>query len=99
MLEGLDPQNVIRPFTYVVMRMGDIALVPYYRPGMTELLSRWLRWRPGIQAFYWLIMGRSCAGREFAGSANTEELEETAKRGHVSWRTPDSLVQHRKLRS
>ncbi len=63
-LEGLDPQNVIRPFTpYVVMRMGDIPLVPYYRPGMTELPAIWQRWRPGIRPFYWLIMGRSCAGR------------------------------------
>lgn len=51
-LEGLDPQNVIRPFTpYVVMRMGDIPLVPYYRPGMTELPAIWLRWRPGIRPF------------------------------------------------
>lgn len=67
-LEGLDPQNVIRPFTpYVVMRMGDIPLVPTIARGMTELLAIWLRWRPGIRPFYWLIMGRSCAG-EFAGS-------------------------------
>ena len=33
-LEGLDSNNVIRPFTpYVVMRMGNVPLVPYYRPG------------------------------------------------------------------
>lgn len=50
-------------YPYVVMRMGDIPLVPYYRPGMTELPAIWLRWRPGIRPFYWLIMGRSCAGR------------------------------------
>ena len=33
-LEGLDSNNVIRPFTpYVVMRTGNVPLVPYYRPG------------------------------------------------------------------
>ena len=33
-LQGLDSSNVIRPFTpYVVMRMGNVPLVPYYRPG------------------------------------------------------------------
>ena len=33
-LQGLDPHNCIRPFTpYVVMRVGDVPVVPYYRPG------------------------------------------------------------------
>ena len=33
-LEGLDPANVIRPFTpYYVMRVGQLPLIPYYKPG------------------------------------------------------------------
>ncbi|VDY38815.1 sugar aldolase [Salmonella enterica subsp. enterica serovar Daytona] len=47
---------------------------------MTELLAIWLRWRPGIRPFYWLIMGRFVCGENLQEAANnTEELEETAK--------------------
>lgn len=53
-LQGLDPHNCIRPFTpYVVMRVGDVPVVPYYRPAMTVLPRRWPGWRPAITPFYW----------------------------------------------
>nr|MBA2814701.1 class II aldolase [Candidatus Pantoea persica] len=37
-LEGLDAQNCIHPFTpYVVMRVGDVPVVPCYKPGDARL--------------------------------------------------------------
>ena len=41
-LEGLDPANVIRPFTpYYVMRVGQLPLIPYYKPGMPASPRSW----------------------------------------------------------
>ncbi len=53
-LQGLDPHNCIRPFTpYVVMRVGDVPVVPYYRPGDDRIARRWPGWRRAITPFYW----------------------------------------------
>lgn len=58
-LQGLDSSNVIRPFTpYVVMRMGNIPLVPYYRPGDNASHRIWRNWQQTIRLFYWQIMAQ-----------------------------------------
>ncbi|EEB4698954.1 aldolase, partial [Salmonella enterica subsp. enterica serovar Enteritidis] len=80
-LEGLDPQNVIRPFTpYVVMRMGDIPLVPYYRPGDDRIARDLAALAARHQAFLLANHGPVVCGENLQEAANnTEELEETAK--------------------
>ncbi len=58
---------VIRPFTYVVMRMGDIPLVPYYRP-RDDRIARDLA---ALAANRSLLLANARAGRvrgKFAGS-------------------------------
>ncbi len=39
--------------TYVVMRMGNIPLVPYYRPGDNASHRIWRNWQQTIRLFYW----------------------------------------------
>lgn len=57
--EGLDSNNVIRPFTpYVVMRMGNVPLVPYYRPGDKRIAQDLAELAADNQAFYWQIMAQ-----------------------------------------
>lgn len=58
-LQGLDSSNVIRPFTpYVVMRMGNVPLVPYYRPGDKRIAQDLAELAADNQAFYWQIMAQ-----------------------------------------
>lgn len=80
-LEGLNAEDVIKPFTpYVVMRVGKVPLVPYYRPGderlgrdLGELASRY-------KAFLLANHGPVVTGKNLRAAAdNMEELEETAK--------------------
>lgn len=53
-LQGLDPHNCIRPFTpYVVMRVGDVPVVPYYRPGDDRIAQALAGLAPRYNAFYW----------------------------------------------
>ncbi|STL07928.1 aldolase [Escherichia coli] len=52
-LQGLDSSNVIRPFTpYVVMRMGNVPLVPYYRPGDKRIAQDLAELAADNQAFF-----------------------------------------------
>lgn len=80
-LQGLDTHNVIRPFTpYVVMRMGDIPLVPYYRPGDERIGHDLAALAGGHQAFLLANHGPVVCGESLQEAANNaEELEETAK--------------------
>lgn len=80
-LEGLDPHNAIRPFTpYVVMRMGDIPVVPYYRPGHPGIGEDLARLAPGRNAFLLANHGSVVSGSTLQEACNSaEELEETAK--------------------
>lgn len=58
-LEGLDTQNCIRPFTpYVVMRVGDVPVVPYYRPGDARLGRTWRSLHHITRLSCWRIMAR-----------------------------------------
>lgn len=80
-LEGLDPHNCIRPFTpYVVMRMGNIPLVPYYRPGDDAIGQALAALAPDHQAFLLANHGPVVCGTSLREATNNaEELEETAR--------------------
>lgn len=80
-LEGLDTQNCIRPFTpYVVMRVGDVPVVPYYRPGDERLGQDLAKLAPHYKAFLLANHGPVVVGKTLREAAdNTEELEETAR--------------------
>lgn len=80
-LEGLDPHNCIRPFTpYVVMRVGDVPVVPYYRPGDARLGEDLAKLAPHYKAFLLANHGPVVVGKTLREAAdNTEELEETAR--------------------
>lgn len=58
-LQNLDPANTLPACTpYVVMRVGEIPLVPYFRPGDPQI-GQWLGERAAQhKAFCWLIMAR-----------------------------------------
>lgn len=80
-LQGLDPENCIRPFTpYVVMRVGDVPVVPYYKPGDRQLAEDLAQLAPRYRAFLLANHGPVVVGKSLREAAdNTEELEETAR--------------------
>lgn len=80
-LEGLDSHNAIRPFTpYLVMRMGNIPVVPYYRPGDTQLADALAALAPDHNAFLLANHGVVTCGDSLQEAVNNvEELEATAK--------------------
>ncbi|MBJ7222116.1 MULTISPECIES: 3-oxo-tetronate 4-phosphate decarboxylase [unclassified Brenneria] len=80
-LEGLDPQDAIKPFTpYVVMRVGEVPVVPYYRPGDARLGEDLAKLAPHYRAFLLANHGPVVTGKDLRAAAdNMEELEETAK--------------------
>ncbi|TDQ59382.1 ribulose-5-phosphate 4-epimerase/fuculose-1-phosphate aldolase [Mesocricetibacter intestinalis] len=80
-LQGLDPDNAIRAFTpYYVMRVGKLAVVPYYPPGdgniARELGERANRGKAFLLANHGVVV---CGENLVDALENTEELEETAK--------------------
>ncbi len=80
-LQHLDSQNCIRPFTpYVVMRVGDVPVVPYYKPGDARLAEDLALLAPRYRAFLLANHGPVVVGKTLREAAdNTEELEETAR--------------------
>ncbi|AKP33618.1 3-oxo-tetronate 4-phosphate decarboxylase [Yersinia aleksiciae] len=80
-LQDLDPHNAIKPFTpYLVMRVGKLPVVPYYRPGDKRLGEDLARLAPHHTAFLLANHGSVVIGKDLRAAAdNTEELEETAK--------------------
>ncbi|HDR0612820.1 3-oxo-tetronate 4-phosphate decarboxylase [Pasteurella multocida] len=80
-LEGLNPDNAMKAFTpYYVMRVGKLPVIPYYRPGDTNI-ARELRERALLsKAFLLANHGVVVTGTDLVDAVdNTEELEETAK--------------------
>ena len=81
MLPEIDPAAVLPPMTaYYVMKLGQTALVPYYRPG-DEAVSGAIR---GLAGRYSSVLlanhGPVVAGTSLdAAVYATEELEETAR--------------------
>lgn len=80
-LEGLDPANAIKPFTpYLVMRVGNVPVVPYYRPGDSRIGEELARLAPNHTGFLLANHGLVVVGKNLRAAAdNAEELEETAK--------------------
>jgi ribulose-5-phosphate 4-epimerase/fuculose-1-phosphate aldolase len=81
MLPEIDPQAVLPPMTpYYLMRAGQTALVPYYRPGDPAVADA-IRGLAGRYSSVLLanhgpvVAGKSLEAAVFA----TEELEETAR--------------------
>ncbi|MGY9045700.1 hypothetical protein P775_01050 [Puniceibacterium antarcticum] len=82
-LEDLPRDNAIRPFTpYYVMRIGHMPVIPYYRPGASEIgrdLAQAAE-QSKAQAFLLASHGVVVLGRDIDDAVNNaEELEETAK--------------------
>ncbi|QIZ78900.1 aldolase [Ferrimonas lipolytica] len=79
--EGLDPTNVIKPFTpYYVMRIGKMPLVPYFTPGDKAIADKLAALAPVHRAMLLANHGPVCAGKDLEDAVNNmEELEETAK--------------------
>ncbi|ATM79116.1 aldolase [Serratia fonticola] len=80
-LQGLDTANAIKPFTpYVVMRVGQVPVVPYYRPGDLQLAEDLGKLAPSYKAFLLANHGPVVTGESLREAANnTEEMEDAAK--------------------
>lgn len=105
-LDNLDKESVVRPITpYVVMRMGDIPLVPYYKPGSDMLATELARLAPGHNAFLLANHGPVTCGRNLTEAVNNaEEFEAAARifftlqgvRDHIRYLTDEEVAQLRK---
>lgn len=80
-LSDLNYQNAIKPFTpYVVMRMGDVPVIPYYKPGDIQIATELSKLAANHQAFLLANHGAVTIGNSIQDATNNyEELEETAK--------------------
>lgn len=80
-LENLDIENAIKPFTpYVVMRVGEIPVVQYYRPGDQMLAHDLGELSPNYKAFLLANHGPVVTGETLQIAAdNLEEMEDAAK--------------------
>ncbi|MGR2770251.1 3-oxo-tetronate 4-phosphate decarboxylase [Photobacterium ganghwense] len=80
-LEGLDPDNAIRPFTpYYVMRVGQLPVIPYLRPGDPQIATELANRAADYRAFLLANHGPVVTGTDLCDAVdNAEELEETAK--------------------
>lgn len=80
-LPGADPDNLLPPLTaYGVMRLGKVALLPYFRPG-DPAMGQAIRSLAGRRSAVVLAHhGPVVAGRDLEAAVNAmEELEEGAK--------------------
>ncbi|STV82460.1 ribulose-5-phosphate 4-epimerase [Klebsiella pneumoniae] len=65
---------------YVVMRVGDVPVVPYYRPGDDRIAQALAGLAPRYNAFLLANHGPVVTGSSLREATNnTEELEETAR--------------------
>lgn len=80
-LDGLDTENAIRAFTpYYVMRVGQLQVIPYYRPGTIQIAEELERRANSGKAFLLANHGVVVTGTDLSDAVdNVEELEETAK--------------------
>ena len=76
-----DPRNVLPPLTaYHVMRVGDVPLVPYHRPGDRSLADAVGKLAATHKAVLLANHGPVVAGRSLDDAVDSaEELEETAR--------------------
>lgn len=89
-LGNLDPKNAIKPFTpYVVMRVGEVPVVPYYRPGADMLATDLGRLAPDYKAFLLANHGPVVTGSTLQIAAdNLEEMEDAAKLSFILQNSP-----------
>lgn len=80
-LDNLNPENAISAFTpYYVMRVGQLQVIPYYRPGSPRIAEELSQRALTGKAFLLANHGVVVTGSDLLDAAdNTEELEETAK--------------------
>lgn len=80
-LEGLDRENAIKAFTpYYVMRIGELPVIPYFRPGHPQIAEELAQRACDYRAFLLANHGPVVTGEDFVDAVdNAEELEETAK--------------------
>lgn len=80
-LHDVDPANVLPPITaYYVMRVGALALAPYYPPGDPALAEAVGRLAGTHHAILLANHGPVVAGSSLAAASDAiEELEETAR--------------------
>jgi ribulose-5-phosphate 4-epimerase/fuculose-1-phosphate aldolase len=80
-LAEIDPQNPLPPITaYYAMRIGKLALIPYYPPGDIKLADAIAKAAPRHHAILLANHGPVVAGGSLYAAADAiEELEETAK--------------------
>jgi len=80
-IDDIDTNNAIRPFTpYVVMRIGELPVIPYFRPGSPRIAEEIGKIASNYKAFLLANHGPIITGSNFMDAVdNAEELEETAK--------------------
>ena len=80
-LNGLNPENVLEPFTpYYVMKVGKLMLIPYYRPGSPKLGEEMEARVDRTNAFLLANHGPVVIAETLEAAVNnSEELEETAR--------------------
>lgn len=80
-LDNLDADNAIRPFTpYYVMRIGQLPVIPYLRPGEPRIAEELAKRAADYRAFLLANHGPVITGTDLEDAVdNAEELEETAK--------------------
>ena len=80
-LQDLDQNNCIKPFTpYLVMRMGQIPLVPYFKPGSDHITEHLSRLAKDHNAFLLANHGLIACGKSINDALNNiEEFEATCK--------------------
>lgn len=80
-LEHIDPDNAIPPLTpYVVMRVGEVKLIPYARPGDARMGDMIRALGGKFRAVLLANHGPVVAGSDLLSAIHAaEELEETAK--------------------
>jgi 3-dehydro-4-phosphotetronate decarboxylase len=85
-LADVDPADAIPPITpYVVMRVGQVPIVPYTMPGATDVKPLVLAKAPTHAAILLANHGPVVAGATLAAAVNAiEELEETARLVHLA---------------
>ncbi len=80
-LKDLNPKSAIKPVTpYVVMRMGDIPLIPYYKPGSIHLAEEIAKVAAGHKGYLMANHGMIACGSSLDDAVNNaEELESACK--------------------
>ena len=100
-LHGIDPHNVLPPITaYSVMRIGALALAPYFPPGDERLADAVGTLAGKHHAILLANHGPVVAGASLAAATDAvEELEETARlylllrREKISCLTPEQVAE------